>query len=104
MNDPLKPRTSPRPLSWPDIVPELQKTLRGARVSVYLVGGAVRDAFWGQPAHDIDLVVQQDALRIARKIADQFNGAFYKLDAERQTGRAILNFSGQRMVPIEGDV
>jgi putative nucleotidyltransferase with HDIG domain len=66
--------------------------------SVYLVGGVVRDAFWGLPVHDVDLVVPDGGFRVARRIADALDGKFYKLDPERETGRAIFWREGKRWV------
>jgi tRNA nucleotidyltransferase (CCA-adding enzyme) len=38
-------------------------------VAVYLVGGIVRDFLLDRPSNDVDLVVEGDALQIARKLA-----------------------------------
>jgi len=54
------------------------------------VGGAVRDALLGRPVHDWDFAVDRDALGLARAVADALDGAYYPLDAERDTGRVIL--------------
>lgn len=56
----------------------------------YLVGGSVRDPLLGRKVYDIDLVVDGDGLRLAKRIADRFGGAFFPLDKIRRTGRAIL--------------
>lgn len=56
----------------------------------YLVGGTVRDQLLGRESHDIDVVVKADALKIARAMANQLGGAFYALDAERETGRIVM--------------
>ena len=61
---------------------------RGARV--WPVGGAVRDALLRRPVHDWDFAVDRDALGLARAVADALGGAYYPLDAERDTGRVIL--------------
>lgn len=97
-DSPLAPRPSPRPLHWPAIVYTLQRILADDAQEIYLVGGVVRDAFWGLPAHDIDLAVAQDAFRIARRIANALNGAFYRLDPERETGRALVQVEGQQII------
>ncbi len=98
MSELLLPRSSPRPLNWPPFVERLQALLSGGDQMVYLVGGVVRDAFWGYPAHDIDLVVAQDAFQVARQIANALDGAFYKLDPARETGRAIIDHAGERII------
>jgi hypothetical protein len=84
----ITPRTPKRPLLWSDAVYALQDLL--AEHTVYVVGGAVRDAYLHRPLKDIDLAVPRDALKIARKIANHFDGAFFVLDPKREVGRAIL--------------
>jgi len=56
----------------------------------WVVGGYVRDLLMGRPTHDLDLVVEDGAMALARAIADHFGGAFYVLDSARDIGRAIL--------------
>jgi tRNA nucleotidyltransferase/poly(A) polymerase len=58
--------------------------------AIYLVGGCVRDRLLGRPLHDLDLAVADGGRRLARRLANDFQGAYYALDAERDTGRAIL--------------
>ncbi len=87
-----------RPLYWTPVVNTLQRILSEDAASVYLVGGVVRDAFWGLPVHDVDLVVPGGGFRVARRIADALGGKFYKLDPERETGRAIFWREGKRWV------
>lgn len=70
---------------------ETVRRLAAARgVRVWPVGGVVRDALLGRPLHDWDFVVDRDALGLARAVADALDGAYFPLDAERETGRAIL--------------
>jgi putative nucleotidyltransferase with HDIG domain len=81
---------------------------------VYLVGGAVRDFMLGKPVNDYDFAVSQDALGLGRKVANALEGAYYPLDAERDTARVILympdgtrqilDFAGMRGVDIETDL
>ena len=47
---------------------------KGERVSLYLVGGAVRDLLLGRPAEDLDLVVEGDAETLASIIAKRLSG------------------------------
>jgi tRNA nucleotidyltransferase (CCA-adding enzyme) len=42
--------------------------------ALYIVGGFVRDLLLGRPNFDIDLVVEGDAIRLARKLARDFGG------------------------------
>ena len=44
------------------------------QMPLYLVGGFVRDLLLGQTATDFDLVVEGDAIALARALAEQFGG------------------------------
>lgn len=59
-------------------------------VRLYLVGGLVRDLLLGRRIHDLDFVLAGDALKIGRLTANALKGAYYPLDAERETARVIL--------------
>jgi tRNA nucleotidyltransferase/poly(A) polymerase len=61
----------------------------GRGIGACLVGGAVRDLLLGRPIHDWDLVVERDAILLARDTADRLGAAFYPLDEERDTGRVV---------------
>jgi len=61
-----------------------------AEQTVYLVGGAVRDAILGIASHDLDFVLSGDALRLGRKTADALHANYFPLDDERNTARVIL--------------
>jgi len=58
-------------------------------IGACLVGGAVRDLLQSRPIHDWDLVVERDAISLARATADRLGAAFYPLDEERDTGRVV---------------
>jgi tRNA nucleotidyltransferase/poly(A) polymerase len=60
----------------------------GARV--WPVGGAVRDVLLGREVHDWDFVVDRASLALAQAVAGALGGAYYPLDAERETGRVVL--------------
>lgn len=86
-----------RPLYWPKIIYHLQAILANTS-EVYIVGGAVRDAYRGAPLNDVDLACPHDGRPLAKKIANLMNGAYYPLDAERGVGRAIVEFQGEKYV------
>ncbi|MEW6094223.1 MAG: hypothetical protein AB1531_09690, partial [Chloroflexota bacterium] len=44
------------------------------RMPLYLVGGFVRDLLLGRPATDFDLVVEGDAIILARALAAKYGG------------------------------
>jgi tRNA nucleotidyltransferase/poly(A) polymerase len=58
-------------------------------IAACLVGGAVRDLLMGRPVHDWDLIVERDAIPLARAAANRLGAAFYPLDEERDTGRVV---------------
>jgi len=57
---------------------------------VYLVGGAVRDAYLGIPPGDLDFVVAQGGVQLAFHVADRMGRPAYVLDRERDVGRVVL--------------
>ncbi|RMF80359.1 MAG: CCA tRNA nucleotidyltransferase [Chloroflexi bacterium] len=86
----VAPREPIRPLYWPDIVLDLHDLLAAEWTGVYIVGGAVRDAFLHRPLKDLDLTVAKDSLSLARFIVNHFDGDFYVLDEQRQVARVLL--------------
>jgi tRNA nucleotidyltransferase/poly(A) polymerase len=94
----LTPREPRRPLIWPDVVQDLQAVLAGSQKTIYVVGGAVRDAYLHRPVTDIDLAVEEDACSTARQIANALKGDFFVLDDERDVGRALVDTPQGRMV------
>jgi len=42
--------------------------------AVYVVGGAVRDVLLGRAPHELDFVVEGDAVAVARRAADRLGG------------------------------
>lgn len=92
----LQPIQPNRPLYWSPLVEELAEKITAAEV--YLVGGTVRDVYMRRPAHDLDLTTPQDGRKLARHIANLFNGAYYALDDERGVGRALIVYDGEPWV------
>ncbi len=91
MKPDMTPRTPRRPLVWPDGVFDLRDEAGLEDETVYIVGGAVRDAAFGLPIHDLDLTTPSNPIKIARRIADAFNGDVYVMDAERGVARAMID-------------
>jgi poly(A) polymerase len=95
----LQVQPSPRSLGWSPVIEALREVIEEKASSpVYLVGGVVRDAFLNRPIHDIDMATAADGRKLAKIIADKFNGAYYPLDADRGVGRAIITFMAQQFV------
>ena len=79
--------------------------------SAYLVGGIVRDALLGRQADylDLDFVVPEDAVGIARDIARTHHAGFVVLDADRQIARVVfpqatVDFALQEGLTLEADL
>ena len=102
-----------KPFEFSPIV-ERVRTIIPDGINIFLVGGAVRDVLRSHPIHDYDFVVQGDALRYARKVADHIEGSYFPLDEERSTARVIysdkkgmrtvLDFSAFRGASLEIDL
>ena len=93
MNDP-QPQ-----LAWADFVLDLANFLRDRKVDtpLYLVGGAVRDAYMRRPTTDIDIAVDGDAIGLARRVVDWLGGDIYVMDRERGVARVLVSRSGERL-------
>ena len=97
-------KETPEVVFMPTVIPltfsPLLDSIRAAipdGLTVYLVGGAVRDAFLGRETHDLDFTLEREAIKLARRIADALKADFYPLDAERDTGRVLVtNADGRR--------
>jgi tRNA nucleotidyltransferase (CCA-adding enzyme) len=72
-----------------DLVKNISEQAGEQGQRVYLVGGIVRDMLLGYPNFDIDLVVQGDAVKLARHVAETSQA---KLLAHRRFGTAKLKY------------
>ncbi|MEX1020788.1 MAG: hypothetical protein WDZ49_14080, partial [Litorilinea sp.] len=72
---------------------QLISALRAETNEFYLVGGAVRDLVLGPdtPIKDIDIVVAEPALAIARRVANRLGWAYFALDETREIARILFN-------------
>ena len=97
------------PLRAADILPSLYRSLPpqaatllapiseeawNAGLTLYLVGGPVRDLLLERPVKDLDLVVEGDAPALASTIATKLNG---KVLSRSQFGTAAVRFGDQRL-------
>jgi poly(A) polymerase len=64
---------------------------------IFLVGGAIRNMYLQKEVQDLDFVVKKDAIRIAKNVADRFNGNFYILDKKRGAARALISIRGKKL-------
>ena len=69
----------------------------GRRSEVYLVGGAVRDAYLHRPVSDLDFVGTGDGIELGQHVARSLRAAFYPLDTERRVGRVLVESPGRRL-------
>ncbi len=92
----IEPIPVQRPLVLPPILDSIRALAPQLSAPLYLVGGAVRDAYMRRPIHDLDFVTPVDGQQIARVIANKLHGVYYPLDAERGIGRAIVEYDGER--------
>ena len=100
-------------LKFPEILDLVRAAIPDV-VTVYLVGGAVRDALLGCEIHDLDFVLQKDAIKIARRVARDLKADFYPLDNGRDTGRILavdetgtqirMDFAAYRGSDLETDL
>lgn len=72
----------------------IQTLARKKRLSVYLVGGFLRDHCLGRPQTDFDFAVDKDAIAFARQCADTLKGAFVLLDDAHGCGRVVKKVGG----------
>jgi len=68
-------------------------------LTVYLVGGILRDQLLGRPLTylNVDLAVARDALAQARALAAHLGGAFVPLDETMGSARVVVTTEGQRV-------
>lgn len=92
------PRRIVLPSTWVDpgsLAARAIQFITAERSSAWLVGGAVRDRLLNRPCHDLDVLVMEDAIRLARQLANRLRGKFHVLDADRDYGRALLSVPGE---------
>jgi putative nucleotidyltransferase with HDIG domain len=81
------------PIELPPSLADVRAALP-ADLPVWVVGGALRDAWLRRPIHDLDFAVDGDGLAAARRVARALDAPFYALDAERGVGRVIVQVDG----------
>lgn len=90
-------------LAWTDFVLDLQDLLleKNVQTPMYIVGGAVRDAYLRGAIKDIDIAVDGDAIRMARHLADWLEGDIFVMDKEREVARVFVNtLEGQVVLDV----
>lgn len=71
----------------------------------YMVGGAVRDAILGRSREylDLDFIIADDAVKVARAIAKYYQAGFVLLDAERNIARVVFPHATADFAQQEGE-
>ena len=64
---------------------------------VYLVGGTVRDILLGEPNFDVDVVVEGDAIALARAVADKLDG---RVRAHKKFGTAVVLYGNAERLDL----
>ncbi|HEY3051639.1 MAG TPA: hypothetical protein VGJ40_07920 [Gaiellaceae bacterium] len=64
---------------------------------VYLVGGSVRDILLGERNFDVDIVVEGDAIALARELAKKLDG---RVRAHRTFGTAVVLYGDDERVDV----
>lgn len=94
-------------MDWQPNHPAFQHLLRAFMEkvpTVYAVGGVVRDHLLNRRDRltDLDLVVDQPALPVAKAVADQLGWAYYPLDELRDVARLV--FTANAAAPLICDI
>jgi len=71
----------------------------------YLVGGAVRDVLLNRKKSDLDLdfVIPHSAIKVSKKIANNYHAGFVILDREREIARVVFPHSTIDLANQEGE-
>jgi tRNA nucleotidyltransferase/poly(A) polymerase len=90
------------------LIPNILAFIAARGVRAWLVGGYVRDQLskipvrgLGQPSHDLDLIVPEGGIALARAIANAFGGGFFVLDRERDVARAVLRDEAGEVLDVD---
>lgn len=73
----------------------IQDIAKKKKVSIFLVGGFLRDYLLGRSKMDFDFAVEKNALKIARLFADKIKGAYVLLDRKRGCARVVKKDKGK---------
>ena len=89
-------------LFWPDFIYELAESIQAFPnvPPLYLVGGAVRDAYLRADITDLDIAVDGDAVAVARGVTDAWKADIYVMDRERGVARVFVKL-GDSTVTID---
>jgi len=93
------------PAALLDLLRDAGRSAREMECHLYLVGGFVRDLLLGVPNLDIDLVVEGDAIALAKRLAERHGGRVHS-HARFGTAKWMLKSQvpGQKLGPVAPDI
>ncbi|HNB51052.1 MAG TPA: CBS domain-containing protein [Anaerolineales bacterium] len=86
------------PATHLSLLQTIAATAHEQRQALYIVGGFVRDLLLERPSLDFDLVVEGDAIALAKALAHKFGG---RLMTHARFGTAKWNLEGSRLKDVE---
>jgi tRNA nucleotidyltransferase (CCA-adding enzyme) len=89
----------PKPLL--DLLREAGEIASQQSDSLFIVGGFVRDLLLGSPTLDIDLVVEGDAIRLAKHLAERYGG---RVRSHRRFGTAKWLLTNSNLADLESQI
>ncbi|HXS98647.1 MAG TPA: hypothetical protein VN736_28820 [Candidatus Limnocylindrales bacterium] len=72
------------------VVEEVQAAAAPANVNLFLTGGAMRDMLSGNRIRDLDFVVEGNAIKVAKSIADRGTARIVATDEDRKTADLVF--------------
>lgn len=89
----------PKPLL--DLLREAGEMASRQGDSLFVVGGFVRDLLLGNPTLDIDLVVEGDAIRLAKHLAERYGG---RVRSHRRFGTAKWLLANSQLADLKSQI
>jgi tRNA nucleotidyltransferase (CCA-adding enzyme) len=89
----------PKPLL--DLLREAGEIASRQGDSLFIVGGFVRDLLLGNPTLDIDLVVEGDAIRLAKHLAERYGG---RVRSHRRFGTAKWLLTNSQLADLKSQI
>ncbi len=72
-----------------EIIEGLREIIAGKPVSIYLVGGTVRDLLLGRDVNDVDITIKSGAGGLAFALSKKCNGTFVPLGKDEDAARVV---------------
>jgi tRNA nucleotidyltransferase (CCA-adding enzyme) len=84
-----------------NLLKAVAQTAHEQPAAVYIVGGFVRDLLLNRPSLDFDLVVEGDAIKLARRLAQQYGG---RVTSHARFGTAKWHLKDSAFAYVSADV